>query len=68
MSTSGKWSSTDQSLHKNCLELLAVSLAVKCRTRDKAQCCVLLKIDNVAKIRYINHVCGRKCKAISDLA
>lgn len=68
ISSCGKWSSAEQGLQINCLELMAGSFAVKCWTKDKAQCCVLLKMDNVAAIHYINHLEGTRFGALLDLA
>lgn len=39
VSTGGKWSSAEQTLHINCLELMAGSFAVKCWTRESAELC-----------------------------
>ena len=52
--TGGPWSQTESHLHINCLELLAVTLAVKCFARDKENIMILLRIDNTTAIAYIN--------------
>lgn len=52
------WSSQEQPMHINCLELLAGSFAFWCGTRDRTQSCVLLKMDKVAAVHYINHLEG----------
>ena len=51
-----------------CLELLAGCFAICCWGKDKAQCCVFLKMDNVSAVRYINHLGGTKSRALADLA
>lgn len=66
--TGGKWSSDERSLHINCLELLAGSFAIKCWTKDKVSCHVLLKMDNVSAVRYINHLGGTKSRVLADMA
>lgn len=68
VSTGGKWSSAEQDLHINCLELMAGSFMVKCWTKSKVQCYVLLKMDNVAAGRYINHLGGTRSTALLNLA
>lgn len=66
--TGGMWSPSEQQLHINCLELLAGSFAIKCWTKDSIRSCVLLKMDNVSAVRYINHLGGTRSRALSDLA
>lgn len=66
--TGGRWSASEQTLHINCLELMAGSFAVKCWTKDRVQSCVLLKMDNVAAVRYINHLGGTRSRALTNLA
>ncbi|KAM4698712.1 uncharacterized protein WCC33_014250 [Rhinophrynus dorsalis] len=68
LSTGGKWSSEEASLHINCLELLAGSFALKSLTKDRVHCCVLLKMDNVSAVRYINRLGGTKSKPLEELA
>ncbi|KAM4723097.1 uncharacterized protein WCC33_009317 [Rhinophrynus dorsalis] len=45
LSTGGKWSPQEASLHINCLELLAGSFALKSLAKGHVNCCVLLKMD-----------------------
>ena len=40
----------------NALELLAAFLAIKCFTKDNQDCQILLRIDNVVAISYINRM------------
>lgn len=57
-SSGGKWSADEGQLHINCLELMAGSFAIKCWTKEKVSCNVLLKMDNVSAVRYNNHLGG----------
>ena len=56
--TGGPWSETESHLHINCLELLAVTLAVKCFARDKENIVILLTMDKTTAIAYINKLGG----------
>ena len=67
LSTDGKWSRSEQRLHINYLLLLAGSFAVRCWTRERAQCYVL-KVDNASACKYINHLEGTKSRATADIA
>lgn len=67
--TTGRvWSPEEQQLHINCLELLAGSFAIQCWTKDAVRSCVLLKMDNMSAVRYINHLGSTQSKALSNLA
>lgn len=50
-----------------CFEFIAGSFTLKCWTKDKVQRSVLLKMDNVAAFRYVNHLGGMRSKTLSDL-
>ena len=52
--TGGPWSREEQSLHINCLEMLAAFLAFKCFFREEKSIHVHLKMDNASAIAYIN--------------
>ena len=54
--TGGPWSNKEKRMHINCLELLAVTLAIKCFARDKTNNMILLKVDNTTAISYINRL------------
>ncbi|KAM4807615.1 LOW QUALITY PROTEIN: uncharacterized protein WCC33_005133 [Rhinophrynus dorsalis] len=68
ISTGGRWSSMETSLHINCLELLAGSFALKSLVKDRVHSCVLLKMDNISAVQYINKLGGTKSKPLADLA
>ena len=52
--TRGPWSPSEQSLHINCLELLAATLAVQSFAKEKSGISILLQIDNSTAVAYIN--------------
>ena len=64
----GPWSGQESEYHINCLELLTGSFAVHALTSDRVSCSVLLKMDNVSTIRYINCLGGTRSKALANLA
>ncbi|CAM4642809.1 unnamed protein product [Leuciscus chuanchicus] len=51
---SGLWSSTEQSLHINCLEMKAVCLALKAFLSNLKGHHVLVRTDNMSVVAYIN--------------
>ncbi|KAM4690570.1 uncharacterized protein WCC33_017974 [Rhinophrynus dorsalis] len=67
-STGGKWSQAEASLHINCLELLAGSFALRSLVKDRVRCCILLRMDNVSAVQYINRLGGTRSKPLADLA
>ena len=52
--TRGPWSPSEQSLHINCLELLAATLAVQTFAKEKSGILILLQLDNSTVVAYIN--------------
>ncbi|XP_056408500.1 uncharacterized protein LOC130311793 [Hyla sarda] len=68
LSTGGKWSEGEATLHINCLELLAGFFALKSFARDKSHCCILLKMDNISAVQYINRLGGTKSKPLANIA
>ena len=52
--TRGPWFPSEQSLHINCLELLAATLAVQIFAKAKLGISILLQIDNSTGVAYIN--------------
>ena len=54
ISTGGRWSSGEMELHINCLELLAGSLAVKTFANGVGKVHILLLVDSVSAVSYIN--------------
>ncbi|KAM4705063.1 LOW QUALITY PROTEIN: uncharacterized protein WCC33_009911 [Rhinophrynus dorsalis] len=68
VTTGGKWSQQERDLHINCLELLAGSFALKSLAKDRVHCCILLKMDNISAVQYINRLGGTKSKQLAELA
>lgn len=58
MPASGLWSSTEQSLHINCLEMKAVGLALKAFLSNLRGHHVLVRTDNMSVVAYINRQGG----------
>ncbi|KAJ1197977.1 hypothetical protein NDU88_001821 [Pleurodeles waltl] len=48
--------------------MLAGSFAIKSLAKDRVQCTILLRMDNVSAVRYINHLGGTRSKPLADLA
>ena len=55
-------------MHINCLELLAVTLAVMTFLKNKTRMSVLLRLDNTTAVAYINNLGGIVYKELVDLA
>ncbi|XP_056388255.1 uncharacterized protein LOC130283090 [Hyla sarda] len=68
ISTEGTWSALEVDLHINALELLAAFFAVKSFMPRSSNCCVLLRMDNVAAVQYVNRLGGTRSKILADLA
>lgn len=58
--TRGTWSLRESSLHINCLELLAATLAIKAFTKCLNNVHVLIQMDNTSAIAYVNKMGGAK--------
>ena len=57
--TGGLWSTEEQKLHINCLELTAVLMTVKLFvTKNKMNINILVRTDNTSARAYINHLGG----------
>ena len=54
--TRGAWSKLEATLHINCLELLAATLALQSFAKNKSKVTILLRIDNTTPVAYINHL------------
>ena len=65
--TRGPWSPQEQTLHINCLELLAATLAVQSFAKEKSGTTILLKIDNTSAVAYINRMGGTASPTLSRL-
>ncbi|XP_056378934.1 kinesin-1 heavy chain [Hyla sarda] len=68
LSTGGKWSVEESSFHINCFELLAGFFALKSFARDKSHCCILLRMDNIAAVQYVNRLGGTKSECLATIA
>lgn len=62
-----KWMLQEKEMHINHLELLAGQFAVKCFVKERAKCCVLLKMDKVPAVRYINKLGGPRSRTLAEL-
>ncbi len=66
--TVGPGSRPEQSLHINCLELLAATLAVKCFAKGRTCLSILLKMDSMSALTYINKMGGTISPELTRLA
>lgn len=66
--TGGLWTQSERLLHINCLELMGGAFAVKAFTQHKTQVRVLLLMDNVTAVTYINKMGGTRSPILSSLA
>lgn len=64
----GFWSTSEENLHINTLELKAAFLALQCFARDLAHTSILLRIDNTTAIAYINRMGGIQFPHLNDRA
>ncbi|KAJ1092656.1 hypothetical protein NDU88_005766 [Pleurodeles waltl] len=67
ISTGGRWSRDERNLHMNCLELLAGSFAIR-TLAPRSSCCVLLRMDNISAVHYINKLGGTRSLALLQIA
>lgn len=68
VTTGGSWTPQEQSMHINCLELLAAELAVKTFLKAQRGVAVLLQLDNSTAVAYINNLGGTVLSALTSLA
>ena len=68
ISTGGRWSPEEKELHINCLELLAGSLAVKTFAKGVGKVHILLLMDSVSAVSYINKLGGTHLFVLNSLA
>lgn len=66
--THGLWAASEQELHINHLELLAVLFGLKCFAHDLADCDILLRIDNTTAISYINRMGGIRFENLTNIS
>ena len=52
--TGGSWSQEEHTMHTNCLELLAATLALKKLAKGRQGISILLYLDNTTEVAYIN--------------
>nr|XP_014349589.1 PREDICTED: uncharacterized protein LOC106705246 [Latimeria chalumnae] len=68
VSTGRLWSLEEASLPINSLELLAGAFAIRSLGKDRVCFCVLLKMDNISAVRYINRLGGTRSLVLARLA
>ncbi|KAJ1087458.1 hypothetical protein NDU88_000629 [Pleurodeles waltl] len=68
LSTGGRWSQEELRLHINCLELLAGSFAIRSLSPLKSDCCILLRMDNISAVRYVNKLGGTRSPILAQIA
>ena len=66
--TGGAWSAQEQTMHINCLELLAATLAMKTFMKNVSGTSVLLQLDNATAVAYINNLGGTVSSQLTELA
>lgn len=64
---SGRWDPLEMKLHINLLEIKAAFLGLKCFLRDSQGKQVLLRIDNITALAYINKMGGIRHRALNDI-
>ena len=68
VSTGGSWSPQEQTMYINCLELLAMELAMKTFLKDHHGVSVLLQLGNYSAVAYINNLGGTVSLSLTSLA
>ncbi|XP_036146143.1 uncharacterized protein LOC118646722 [Monomorium pharaonis] len=66
--THGFWSSNDKKNHINYLELLAVFYALRCFASQLRDCEILIRVDNLTALSYINRMGSIRFPHLSKLA
>lgn len=61
------WTEGKSSLHIHCLEMIMGSFAVPSIAKGKTPCCILLRMDSVTAVRYINQLGGTRSHLLSNL-
>ena len=64
----GRWTVEESEKHINCLELLAISMAIKAFCKEVNQSHVRIYSDNSCAISYINNMAGCRSKECNALA
>ena len=68
VSTEGSWTQQERAMHINCLELLAVDLAMRIFLKEHCGVSALLQLDNSTAVAYINNLGGTMSPALTSLA
>lgn len=63
----GFWSSTEQNMHINFLEILAAFLALKSSAANDSNYQILLRIDNTTAVAYLNKMGGVKYPNLNNI-
>ena len=66
--TGGRWSARETLNHINYFKLLATFLATQCFAKQKYNITILLKMDNVTAVTYINKLGGTHSQSLCQLA
>ena len=54
--TGGPWSTEEQMMHIDCLELKAAILAAQAFAKDLSGISILLQLENQTDVAYVNHL------------
>ncbi|ODM87335.1 putative enzymatic polyprotein [Orchesella cincta] len=68
LSVGGYWSTHELHLHINCLELIAAYYGLRTFAKTQVHSNILLRIDNVTAIAYINKMGGIRFPHLSNIA
>lgn len=63
----GLWNAEERTMHINFLEIKAAFLALKCFAKEKYNKQILLRIDNITALAYINKMGGTRHKHLNTL-
>ncbi|KAJ1104622.1 hypothetical protein NDU88_002032 [Pleurodeles waltl] len=61
----GRWSRAELALHINCLELLVGPFAIRSLSPERSNCCILLRMDNISAVRYVNRLGGTRSRLLA---
>lgn len=67
-SAHGIWNASERELHINALEIKAATLGLKCFAKSLYNKQILLRVDNVTALAYINKMGGTKFESLNNLA
>ena len=66
--TGGRWAPEEQRWHINALELLAGFFAFQCFARNTSNCLVVLEMDNMVAVQYVNKMGDTRSQRLCGLA